>query len=261
MDRGLRSASRAFEHAFGRWRSWVVYCANPVKKVRARAFYRQFVVPGAVCFDIGAHMGDRTAQFLKLGAKVVAVEPQPALAAALERRYRRDPRVSVVAAALGARAGRAPLALDPLNLTVATLSSDFIAAAGASRGFRRVRWREQIDVEVTTLDALIERFGEPSFCKIDVEGFELAVLEGLSRPLAALSLEYLPAALAPAKGAIARLERLGPYRFNHSRGESMRLAVPYWVDAAAMCTALDRIPADDRAGDIYARLDEAQGNR
>ena len=239
MDRGLRSASRAFEHAFGRWRSWVVYCANPVKKVRARAFYRQFVVPGAVCFDIGAHMGDRTAQFLKLGAKVVAVEPQPVLAAALERRYRRDPRVSVVAAALGARAGRAPLALDPLNLTVATLSSDFIAAAGASRGFRRVRWREQIDVE----------------------GFELAVLEGLSRPLAALSLEYLPAALAPAKGAIARLERLGPYRFNHSRGESMRLAVPYWVDAAAMCTALDRIPADDRAGDIYARLDEAQGNR
>ena len=32
----------------------------------------------SLAFDIGAHVGDRTAAFRRLGARVVAVEPQPA---------------------------------------------------------------------------------------------------------------------------------------------------------------------------------------
>jgi protein-L-isoaspartate O-methyltransferase len=43
------------------------------------ALYRQFVKPGDLVFDIGAHVGDRVAAFRRLGARVVAVEPQPAL--------------------------------------------------------------------------------------------------------------------------------------------------------------------------------------
>jgi hypothetical protein len=49
---------------------------------------------------------------------------------------------------------------------------------------------EQCDVEVTTLDALIAKYGIPAFCKIGVEGFEAEVLKGLSQPLRMLSLEY-----------------------------------------------------------------------
>src|SRR5262249_55121484 len=154
------------------------------------------------------------------------VEPQPALMALLRRRFGRDPSVSLVAAAVGAAPGKARLAIDPANPTVATLSPEFIAAAGASRGFRGVRWRPEVEVEVTTVDALIAAFGAPSFCKIDVEGYEHAVVEGLSRPLKALSLEYLPAALDPALFAVARLNRLGRYRFNRAAGESMALALP-----------------------------------
>ncbi len=44
------------------------------------ALYRRFVNRGDLVFDIGAHVGDRVAAFRRLGAKVVAVEPQPALA-------------------------------------------------------------------------------------------------------------------------------------------------------------------------------------
>ena len=191
-----------------------------------------------------------------LGARVVAVEPQPRLMAGLKRRFGKDPSVILIDAALGAAHGKARLAIDPAHPTVATLSPDYIAQAGESRGFRHVRWREEVEVEVTTLDALIAAHGAPAFCKIDVEGYEHAVLEGLSRPLPGLSLEYLPAALEPALVAIARLNRLGTYRFNRSVGESMALAIPRWLGAAEIGAELKRLPRDDKAGDVYAFLDD-----
>ncbi len=245
------------QRAYGLARSIAIYRANPLKQRRAVTFYRALVAPGDLCFDIGAHLGDRTAYFLKLGARVVAVEPQPLLMAALKRRFAQHPRVALVAAALGAAPGRAELAIDPMNPTVATLSPEFVTQAGNSRGFRRTRWRERIAVPVTTLDALIAAHGVPDFCKIDVEGYEDAVLEGLSRPVPALSLEYLPAALDPALIAISLLDRRGCYRFNRSKGELMRFATSRWVGAAEMIAELKRLPPEDGAGDVYALLDEA----
>jgi FkbM family methyltransferase len=246
---------------YGIARSTAVYRGNPFKLRRARAFYRQFIRPGDLCFDIGAHVGDRLVHFLSLGARVVAVEPQPRLMAGLKRRFGTDPRVILISAALGAARGKAKLAIDPAHPTVATLSPDYIAQAGESRGFRHVRWREEIEVEVTTLDALIAAHGAPAFCKIDVEGYEHAVIEGLSQPLPGLSLEYLPAALDPALVAIARLNRLGAYRFNRSVGESMALAIPRWLGAAEIGAELKRLPRDEKAGDVYAFLDDGATSR
>ena len=254
----LRSALR---RGYGIARSTVIYRGNPFKLRRAKAFYRQFIRPGDLCFDVGAHVGDRLAHFLSLGARVVAVEPQPRMMAGLKRRFGDNPQVTLISAALGGAPGRAKLAIDPAHPTVATLSPDYIAQAGESRGFRHVRWREEVEVEVTTLDALIAAHGVPAFCKIDVEGYEHAVLEGLSRPLPGLSLEYLPAALDPALVAIARLNRLGTYRFNRSVGESMALAVPRWLGAAEIGAELKRLPPDEKAGDVYAFLDDRTVSR
>ena len=261
MAEAAPSVIPALRRAYGLCRSTVIYRANLLKQRRARVFYRQFVAPGDLCFDIGAHLGDRTAHFAGLGARVVAVEPQPLLHAALRRRFGREPRVTLVAAAVGAAAGRAELAIDPMNPTVATLSSDFIARAGRSRGFRRTRWRERIEVAVTTLDALIAAHGVPGFCKIDVEGYEHAVVEGLTHPLPRLSLEYLPAALDPALIAIARLNQLGAYRFNRSPGESMRFVASRWLGAAEMVAELKGLAPDDGAGDVYALLDAPPASR
>ena len=251
----------ALRRGYGFARSTVIYRGNPLKLRRARAFYRQFIYPGDLCFDIGAHLGDRTAHFLSLGARVVAIEPQPRLMAGLKRRFGNDPRVILIGAALGGARGRAKLSIDPAHPTVATLSPDYMAQAGESRGFRHVRWREQVEVEVTTLDVLIATHGVPAFCKVDVEGYEHAVLEGLSRPLNGLSLEYLPAALDPALVAIARLNRLGPYHFNRSVGESMSLAIPRWLGAAEIASELKRLPRNEKAGDVYAFLDDGSTSR
>jgi hypothetical protein len=109
-------------------------------------------------------------------------------------------------------------------------------------------------VEVVTLDDLITMYGVPAFCKVDVEGFELEVLSGLSQPVRALSFEYLPPAHDAALAVLELVEKLGPYQYNYSPVETMRLASEEWLDADALVRLLDRYRPLGRSGDVYARL-------
>jgi FkbM family methyltransferase len=247
-------AWRRLRRSYGLARSAVIYHGNPVKRRRARAFYRAFVRPGDLCFDIGAHLGDRTGHFLVLGARVVALEPQPGPLAVLRQLYGANPRVTLIGAAVGAAPGEAELAVDPANPTVASLSPEWRAQVARDPSFAGTEWRERHRVAVTTLDALIATHGVPQFCKIDVEGFEAAVLEGLSQPLPALSFEYIAAAREPALIALDRLAALGRYRFNRSPGESLDFPIAHWRGHAEMADELRALAPGAGSGDIYARL-------
>ncbi len=182
-----------------RWQRWrglarslAVYYGNPLKLRRMQRFYGQFIEPGDLCFDIGAHVGNRVFAWSRLGARIVAVEPQPACLAILRRLYGGARGVTLVDQAVGAAPGRQTLRISRAHPTVTTLSQRWIEAVGASTGFAGVAWEEEIGVEVTTLDALIARFGPPAFCKIDIEGYEGEALAGLTQPLRALSFEFVP---------------------------------------------------------------------
>ncbi|HEX9616744.1 MAG TPA: FkbM family methyltransferase [Anaerolineales bacterium] len=218
------------------------------------AFYRQFIRPGDLCFDLGAHVGNRLWAWRRLGARIVALEPQPACMRLLRCLYGNQTAITLLEQAVGAVPGKQTLHLSRWTPTVSSLSRGWIAAVRQDKSFAGVRWDEELSISVTTLDALIAQFGEPVFCKIDVEGYELETFRGLSRPLRALSFEYLPVTSYIALNCLARLAELGEYEYNWSERESHRLLSPAWLSPYGMADLLVKMAPEQPPGDIFARL-------
>jgi FkbM family methyltransferase len=239
--------------AYGIARSLVMYHGLPGRHRRLVRFYGEFLGPGMIGFDVGAHVGNRVRAWRALGARVVAVEPQPDFVRLLRLLFGRDRDVTIVAKALGAQAGTARLGISTATPTVSSLSPGWIESVGTDRSFARVRLDRSVAVDVTTLDDLIAEHGEPAFCKIDVEGFEADVLRGLHRPLRALSFEYLPMAHDAALAVLGLVQELGDYRYNYSPVETMCWTSDRWLDATELVALLERHRPLGRSGDVYAR--------
>jgi len=216
--------------------------------------YGGLVRPGDLVFDIGAHVGDRVASFRRLGARIVAVEPQPALVKLLKLFYGRRADVAIEAAAVGRGVGTTALMINLDNPTVSTASPGFVSAARDAPGWETQRWSKSVTVPVTTLDALIDRHGTPVFIKIDVEGFEQEALYGLSRAVKALSFEFTIIQRDVALACIARCIALGFTRFNAALGESQTFVNAEWVGGEAIARWLTGLPPEANSGDIYAAV-------
>ena len=237
-------------------RSLLVY-RRPGRQRGLRRLYAPFVPRGGLVFDVGAHVGDRSRAFAALGARVVAVEPQPRFADWLERTLGRHG-VVVERCGLDATPGRAELQVSRAHPTVSTLNREWPRGlAERNAGFSGVAWDRRQTIEVTTLDRLIERHGRPDFCKIDVEGFEDRVLAGLGQPLPALSVEFVQGALDVAVRCVQRLEALGIYEFNAVAGERRRFLWSDWIEPQAAQQWLTGGAGGIASGDLYARRPDA----
>jgi FkbM family methyltransferase len=212
-------------------------------------FYQQFLQPGDLVFDVGANVGNRVAAFLACDAKVIAVEPQPSCAAQLEQKFGKA--ITLEQVGLSDEPGELEMHIAT-DSTVSTFNTEFIRAT--QDRFRYSEWNETIKVPVTTLDALLDKYGTPRFCKIDVEGFELQVLKGLHKNIPLVSLEYcVPEMSALAKDCCAYLHRLSPQGlFNYSIGESMQWARQEWMSYEDFITHMGSAAfVETLFGDIY----------
>lgn len=142
----------------------------------------RLVSEGCLVADVGANAGYWTLPLAASGARVLAFEPDPAMAKKLRANLAANPavlnRVTALQAACGSEAALRPLFVRR------EVTSEMRMNAGLSSFVAGTGTVDTITVEVTTLDVECARTDSPlAFVKIDVEGFESEVLRGASHRL------------------------------------------------------------------------------
>ena len=222
------------------------------KNTSQKAFYSTIIGRDDLVFDVGANVGQRAAIFSELARTVVAFEPQAECVRHLRSRFRFKRNVKIEPVALSEERGEAVIYESSAH-TVSSMSPKFIESVG-KKVFQDETWDEKVVVHTKTLDQMIELYGLPRFIKIDVEGFELNVLNGLSRPVPMLSFEFIPLALDEVEKCLSRLNEISAdFLYDYCLGEKLDFVLREHVDYETF--SRDVLPELERApsfGDIYA---------
>ncbi|HEY1791181.1 MAG TPA: FkbM family methyltransferase [Verrucomicrobiae bacterium] len=216
-------------------------------------FYRTVLAGlrrGDLIFDIGANAGLKTDVFLRLEARVVAVEPDEMNREVLKRKFLKNrifPKaVTIEGKAVSDQTGRVSMLIDAPGSALNTLSPKWATAlrSDPARFGQQFDFTTEKTVETTTLESLIEKHGIPFYAKVDVEGHELNVLRGLKRPLPYLSFEVnLPEFREEGLECIGLLKRLAPEgKFNCVADCGAGLKFPAWLAAEEFAQAYRQCP-------------------
>lgn len=221
---------------------------------RSLDFYSRFISPGDLVFDVGAHIGNKSKIFLKLGANVIAVEPQDECIRYLESNFGYQNGLTIIKKVLGDSECKAELMLNKVNL-LSSLSLEWIEAVKSSGRFNDFVWDNKKIVSMTTLDRLINVYGIPDFIKIDVEGFEYKVIMGLSRPIKYISIEFTPELIESTYRCINKIQSIGSFLFNYTIYDNMEFVLEDFTTDKEIIKILDGHSNDNHLyGDIYCKF-------
>ena len=208
---------------------------------KEQAFYKALIrqAGSGLVFDVGANGGGKAVIFAEAADRVLCVEPDPAAVRILRARFAKSKKVDVVDKGVGSAIGSFPFHVFGDADGGNTFSKKWSASPGVLGESNRPDKEPErvIDVAVVTLDSLIEQFGKPSYIKIDVEGFELEVLKGLTQPVNLISIECaLPKFTNETLQCLKRYEELQPgATFNYCISEPPSAFVSErWLSEAEM---------------------------
>ena len=209
---------------------------------------------GDLVFDIGANLGLKANDYRKFGARVICCEPQPDCVQRLREMFATDSQVEILEIGLGSHIHTAQLSICQQANTISTISDRWKTGR-----FKNFQWDHTIPIQVMTLDRLISRYGRPKYCKIDVEGYEIEVLKGLTSIIPYVSIEFCKEFIDDAERCIFYLMGLGYRNFNVSYRESNVFGSTQWLSAEELLHNLSQLCDPEEWGDIWASTEITKG--
>jgi len=199
-----------------------------------------------VAFDVGAFSGNSIPRLTALGFdNIICFEPVPQNYRALFRRNRRKKGIYLITKAASSKSGaEIEMYVNKHLPWLNTAHKDWIAGTRHERFVKSIR---KICVQTITLDDAIEKCGfVPEYIKIDVEGHEIEVLNGLSYAPKILSFEWISERLPAAERCIEKCVALGFSRFVVMNNEAVPLASTVVVSAAEAKVQLHTLMLQDK---------------
>lgn len=175
---------------------------------------RDAAIDDGLVYDVGAHRGEDSDYYLKLGYRVVAVEANPQLAEWLRERFSReiaDGTYTLIANAIGERDEEIVYYVNRRNSAWGTADPDW-----AARNQLMGADSETITVKCIRFADILRQHGCPHYLKIDIEGADMRCVEDLAGAQAAptyLSIESSKVSWSVLLREFRTLSALGYTRF------------------------------------------------
>jgi FkbM family methyltransferase len=226
-----------------------------------------------IIFDIGCNKGEYYNYCFENfeGCKVVALDANPFM-----EPPHPSARLTFVNAIIAEEDGKdMDFFIDPSQTGISTASKDWIENSRFGKGSALLppnsgRWAYSIKGTTVTLDTLVERYGSPDIIKIDVEGFELEALKGLSTKQGMVTFEWTEEGWYDLCECVKRLGEIGYTEFacaayitcnpfyitQDDNADTYGLVPSYWGQASFVMECLRADVMEDRRinyGMFFAR--------